>query len=261
MNLPSIFKNNNETHDQNTIDFLIYELQRLKSFLEERLHVTISPQAILNSIKIYHQNARLLEKLSIFRQEGLLSVDEYYTLFKIGYFIRKEEHNTLISEALKALESRCYPDFNKKKKIKILVMGFINGDVNFIRFLKNFGMTIIADDLCGFSRYTTVKLLNKTIENPFTTIASSLLQRYCPLKISNENHFSRILSIYRNTGAQGIVILIYPFCDVQSINQAWLKHQLQEADIPVISLQPSLNIDNTAQLETRLEAFMEIVNG
>jgi|GEM_PF-1545965 len=244
-----------------SLDLLDSELQRFKSFIEQQFHTTLTESALRKSIQVYALNAKLMEELSVFRTQGSLSSMDYFTLAKTGYFLRKEEHNTLLQETLNTLTERDNQKVALKKKgTKILLSGFLNGNMRFLDFLGTLGLDIVADDLCEFSRYFTPSPSGGDSASALRSVGHRVMGKKCPLKVNSVNYFEFLKEKYEQSGAEGIIMMIYPFCDPQSLDLTWVRPKLKQEGIHSLIIQPTLDLDNPAQIETRVEAFIEMIN-
>ncbi|MGD2087993.1 MAG: 2-hydroxyacyl-CoA dehydratase family protein [Candidatus Aminicenantes bacterium] len=251
----------NHTHNR---DFLVHELEKFKQDLEQTYHLKITDRDLERSIAIYRENHRLLTGLRRFLKEGHMSGTDYFIVQKAGYFIPKETHNEILLELNHFLENTGSKGKQQqgKKSLKLLVSGFLNGEIEYIKYIEDLGADVAADDLCGFSRYLVPAgsgPYERCFENPLQEISCNCLSRFCPMGVKNKEWYSLLKEKYRESGSQAIIFFIYPFCDQQAIEYVLLKHQLEKEGIKTLFLQPSVNARVSGQIETRLEAFLEML--
>ncbi len=243
-------------------NYLIMEIDLFRRSMEERLKITISEEALYESIRVYQENESLLRQLKEFKKtfSESLSGTDFLAALSMGYFIPKEAHNDYLKALLKALTTRgedfTQPAGNKKKRI--ILSGFLNNDIDLVKRIENLGVSIVDDDLCEGSRYLTS---GKAFDSaPTHLIADRMLSRYCPVKSEFKMDYSELLiKKYRENAAEGIVIFLFRFCDPQYLEYAIAKPKLMDANIPTLVLEPVIGGDNFKQIETRLEAFIESI--
>ena len=243
-------------------NYLIKEIDLFRRSMEERLKITITEEALYESIRIYQENDSLLGQLKDFKKtaSGSLAGSDFLAALSMGCFIPKEAHNAYLKELLEALKARSEnvtrPTGDKKKRI--ILSGFLNNDIDLVRRIENLGVSIVDEDLCEGSRsLTSGKALDLA---PTHLIADRILSRYCPVKSEFKMDYSeQLIKKYRENAAEGIVIFLYRFCDPQYMEYAMAKPRLIDANIPTLVLEPVIGGDNFKQIETRLEAFIESI--
>ncbi len=241
-------------------NYLIKEIDLFRRSMEERLKITITEEALYESIRIYQENDSLLRQLKDYRKtfSESLSGSDFLAALSMGYFIPREAHNAYLKKLLNALKTRSenftQPAGDKKKRI--ILSGFLNNDIDLVRRIENLGVSIVDDDLCEGSRSLTSGKALDLIPTHIT--ADRMLSRYCPVKSEFEMDYSEILiKKYKENAADGIVIFVFRFCDPQYMEYATARSKLKAANIPFILLEPVIGGDNFRQIETRLEAFIE----
>jgi len=141
---------------------------------------------------------------------------------------------------------------------RVMISGFLDGDLELLRRMEELGVTIVDDDLCEGSRGYEGVLPATEGEGPARRIARRILSLYCPVKsLGEEEYAKRLIAKYRESDAQGIVFLLFRFCDPQYMEYASAKLALREEGIPFVVLEPVTRDGRFAQMETRLEAFLE----
>ncbi|UCH92125.1 MAG: 2-hydroxyacyl-CoA dehydratase, partial [Candidatus Aminicenantes bacterium] len=169
-------------------DFLCHELEKFVHYLEKTFQVEITQENLEKSAAVYRQNHRLLKQLQRLLTEGYISGSDYLIVQKAGYFIPKQAHNQILLELTRCLESLQTTDQHQeqvKKSLKLLVSGFINGEIEPIKYIEDLGGTVVADDLCGFSRYLASDAGDETFAHPLREISVNYLSKFCPVGIKD----------------------------------------------------------------------------
>lgn len=239
--------------------FLSQELEKYIRYLEGTYHVEITDQKLETSITVYNENHQLIHQLQCFCREGRISGSDYFTVQKAGYFIPKERHNELLLELIGILNATGDKTEQERKKVKLVLSGFFNGDVNFIKYIERAGGAVVADDLCGFSRYLEVDSTPSSCHSPLQKISFKTLRKFCPVGLKDKEWYTLVKEKYVQASAQGIIFSIYPFCDQQAIDYVSIRHRLNEDGIKTLFIQPTLNFKGSGQIETRIEAFLEML--
>lgn len=175
--------------------------------------------------------------------------------------MRKEEHNRMLKVCLQSLEEHERKGFSEETGAKVLVSGFINAEIELLRFIEECGAWIVDDDLCGFSRAIADDTSNGFFHDPVRRIAQRCLKRLCPQKINNgKARYTMLKKRYESSGAKAIIFFVYPFCDAQSVEYAWLKKRFSEEGIKTLKIEPSAQLIESGQIMTRIKAFLEMIS-
>ncbi|MGZ7442134.1 2-hydroxyacyl-CoA dehydratase subunit D [Paenibacillus sp. TH7-28] len=216
---------------------------------------TASEDSIEHSWAIYRRNGELLRRLYELRAEkpGVLSGTDAIALMIAGHFMPKEQHNLYLEQVITELENR----EGKRGVLNVVLSGFNNGDVELIRLIESCGCNVIYDDLCETSRGIPHGEPAAGYAFP-DSISGDIASCYCPAKTCTQSDSpNRLLQKIRDTEAKGVIFFLLPFCDPQAIEYAGLKRKLNAEGIRSLVLEPVFGSRNSAQLHTRIEAFLE----
>ncbi|MDZ7375324.1 MAG: 2-hydroxyacyl-CoA dehydratase family protein [candidate division KSB1 bacterium] len=121
------------------------------------------------------------------------------------------------------------------------------------------GAAVVWDDLCVGSRYFQ-GLIDENAD-PIEAIAKRYFERViCPAKYRDPNFRGEYLArIAREKNIHGAIFVMLKFCDPHAFDYPFLKDHLDQVGIPSLRLEiedPQLAI---GQLQTRIEAFVEML--
>ena len=74
------------------------------------------------------------------------------------------------------------------------------------------------------------------------------------------NRFDHISRRVEETHAQGVIILVYKFCDPHAFDFPDLKKNLAQRGVPVLLLEIEDPLPSQGQIRTRCEAFIEMID-
>jgi benzoyl-CoA reductase subunit C len=168
----------------------------------------------------------------------------------------KEEHNSLLKEALKELEQR---QLNREVGTRLMMVGSENDDVEFIRMVEQkMGLpaTIVIDDHCTGSRYFWAEVVPK--QDRLEAIASRYIYRTpCPNRDWPERRrFPQVLQLAKEWRAEGALVIQQKFCDPHELDIPALREYLEKNGVPTYFLELDVTMP-TGQFSTRVEAFIE----
>ena len=140
-----------------------------------------------------------------------------------------------------------------------LLSGILADTPGIYAALESHNLAVVADDLACESREVSTDAAEEG--DPFTNLA----QRFCDVKNDSilydpeKNRIQMIIDRVRESGAEGVIILMAAFCDPEEFDQPLLVKGLQAAGIPVISITVDQQTDGAEQAGTAIEAFADML--
>ena len=236
---------------------LVGELAEFKHSLEEWIGQQISQQALAKAIEVYNTNRRLMREVYELRKSESppISGAEAMEMVLSSMFMDKEEHNWLLNQALEELKERNTTD---KPRIRLMILGSENDDIEFVRLTESLGADIVIDDLCGGSRYFWNEVILE--DDLMSAIAARYVNRPpCPQKdLVERRRLLHILKLARDWKVQGAIIIHQKFCEPHCYDIPSIQSILKENNIPTLFLEIDVTIPH-GQFRTRIEAFLEML--
>jgi benzoyl-CoA reductase/2-hydroxyglutaryl-CoA dehydratase subunit BcrC/BadD/HgdB len=245
--------------------YITKELKRFQSALEKHYHIAVSPDQLRKSIELYKENNDILHQLKAIRhaRQESMSLSEYFTLSASGYFIPVEMHNLMLRDFISENQSitpHNAPASHDNRK-KIIISGVINLNLNILQRIEQLGVDIIDDDLCEGSRALVPDNLEIDYSvAPLQIVGDRLLSLMCPIKIDTRvNYTDLLVNLYQRVNADGIIFVVFTFCDPHYLEYSIVRKELADRHIPSLLIEALTDTDNFGQIETRIEAFAENV--
>ena len=123
------------------------------------------------------------------------------------------------------------------------------------------GAVVVAEELCTGSRYYD-KLVDEeavTLPAMLDDIAEKYLDINCACFTPNPGRIEDIISMAREYKVDGILHYAIQFCAPYTIEAHSVEKAAQEAGIPVLRVDTDYSMEDVGQLQTRVEAFLEMV--
>jgi benzoyl-CoA reductase/2-hydroxyglutaryl-CoA dehydratase subunit BcrC/BadD/HgdB len=241
--------------------FLKKEIEAFIHKMEVEYHISDVSGRLEKSVTLYSRNRELISLLKQTYQKyyQYIPFSEFLTVYIAGQFLPVDEHNRIIEDLIGMLTDEfVFDSLARKNMKKVILSGSVNGEIKIVRSLENMGVAIIDDDLCEGTRYLDMSVPKDT--PPVDIVVNRILSRYCPVKIkSSEKYIDILLKRYNVAKADGIVFSYFSFCDPQFIELSSIQGKIDELGIPTIMIQNTIEGDVSGQVETRVEAFVEII--
>jgi benzoyl-CoA reductase subunit C len=233
------------------------EVFKLRTALESRFRVKVTPEKLKEAIVVYNETRLLLKKLYDLRtvKNPPFTGAETLAIVTASNLMPKEVFNRLLRDILLERDGRSEKN---SRKTRLFLAGSELDDPEFVENVESLGAVVVSDALC----FGTRNFWNLTEENqdPF----EALCRRYyhhepCP-RMAGE--FKRRLSFIKEqinrSHAEGAILENIKFCDQHGTDNSLLKINLEKEDIPVIELERQYGpLGDAGRLKTRIQAFLE----
>lgn len=250
--------------DKFTKEIWLSEIKALKERLERLTQNKINEQRLRSAIELLHK-----------RQ----------AVFRDFYQIRK--HNPpLINgrDALLVIQTSFYDDINrwiektqalckelnnqkkevKEQKLRLLLTGapLIWPNFKILHLIEEMSAIVVIDELCSGTRhiYDPVEVEEWTMEGMLRAIANRyLLPSTCPCFMESNDRIDRLLQLVEDFQVEGVIHHSLRLCQLYDMELNKVAQIFKERNIPFLSLHTDYSLEDTEQIRTRVEAFLEMM--
>jgi len=222
-------------------EYLIGELTRLKTELEQETGVVITDERLRASIRLFNENRQLLRRMFEIHvsHPGVISSREAYTVIKAAMTMDKAEHNKLLRALIRELELKVsalvkHAD-QPNSKVRLIISGEVWEPSEIMDLIEEAGGVVVGDDLLTGARYLG------------------------PDAAEERRRF--LIDLVRQSKAMGLIFLHLKFCEPENYDYNDMREGLNSAGIPNLRLETEFTNPSLGQIRTRLEAFIEMIGG
>lgn len=242
------------------INYWKNEIKKFKEKLCNFFGVAITEEAIKNAISL--RNRQRVALKGIYELGKLnpvpLSGMEIYKTLSGSLFAFDKEQNISDLEKLKTTIIDRKDESNHGKK-RILFTGCPIGAATekVITAIEQNGGTIVYFDNC-----TTSKALEKLVDEKrdvYDALAEKYISIGCSCMSPNTNREEVIKRAIAEYQVDGVVDMILQACHTYSVESASIKKLSNACGVPYIAIETDYSQSDTAQLNTRLAAFVEMI--
>ena len=240
---------------EEAVDYAVAEFRGLIDALAAFTGKPFSEEALARSIRLYEEARGLLRDLYRLKQEG--EAIPYREIYRQNLMFQRlpierfiplcREYRPRAAAAVSA------------NHIRILLSGSVVADEQILERIEELGGRIVADDMCLGLRL----LQGQVAENgdPVRALAAFYLERPpCASRADLPSRRRCLLSTIASAGVEAVIFIHQKFCDPHLSDHPLLKKTLEDQGIP--QLQFELEGEGmTAQVQTRLEGFFEMLEG
>lgn len=128
--------------------------------------------------------------------------------------------------------------------------------------IEQSGGVIVADEVCSSSRllYDTVSFDEGNLYDMIPAIADRYLKPCtCPCLVRNEDRKRRLIQMVKDFNIDGVVYQAFSGCHLYEMEHKGIGDALETEGIPMLYIETDYSPEDTGQLFTRIEAFMESI--
>ncbi len=243
------------------------EVVAFKDVIEKLTGNQITSDNLAEAIKKVNGRRRALKRLQALRQatpapisgkDGLLvnQVSFYDDVTRNTQMV-----NALCDELDKRVEAKqgVFP----AKVPRILVSGSPMAIPNWKlhHVIESTGAVVVGEESCVGTRafQDLVPETGGTVDEQLTAIADRYMQIHCACFTPNDERMDDIIRLARETKADGVVHYNLQFCQTYASEAVKVEEALAKEGIPLLRIETDYSDEDTGQLRTRVEAFLEMV--
>ncbi|WP_406691916.1 2-hydroxyacyl-CoA dehydratase family protein [Saccharopolyspora sp. ID03-671] len=234
----------------------------MQAFLDEVAEFAgapITPEALASSIALFNENRRLLRELFAARRAGdaCFTSEQMQILVKSSMVMDKAEHTAALREVIAAAAVAARDD-----RVRIYLSGHLchAPKPELLRTIEECGAIVVDDDLFTGARYISTDVAEGI--DPVEAISRWYLQRDvsmpCPTRVKHEVDWEeQLVRSVRESGAQGVIVLMVKFCEPHMLYYPELRKKLDEQGIPHLLMETEHEGLPAETVRTRVEALLE----
>lgn len=162
------------------------------------------------------------------------------------------------------LEARSAAPAPGRRPVRLLLTGapLIYPNHKVIQLAEADGAVVVTDELCSGTQrlYQPVELREVALPAMIEAVAEKcLLPTTCPCFADGADRLNRVLEMVSEFRVDGVVYHSLRLCALFDIESLAMQRELKRHGIPILVLATDFSAEDTGQLRTRLEAFVEML--
>lgn len=243
---------------------LIKDFQKsLESFTGKKL----TRERLREAIKSHNRQRALVRELYGLRKAAppLISGAETLQVIIALMSLPIEEGNKLLQQVISQVQER--HDGPQKKPARLLVWGSIIDNTILIGMIEQLEANLVMDDTCIGSRFYWPDV--EVTPDPLDGLAYRYLAALkCPRTFRGagkdypkdlESRFGYLKDYIKEWRVNGVVLQSMRYCDIHGYEVPQVRDYLNSIGLPSIYLEQDYSQVAPAQLNTRLQAFLEMI--
>lgn len=240
------------------------EVKDFKTTVELLANKPISDGDLKNAVRIMNDKRKALQRLTRLRaaSPAPISGKDALLIEQLAFIDEPERFAARLNELCDELDERIRLGKGAAgaDAPRIMVSGTPMAIPNWKlhNIIENAGAVVVNEESCIGTRYFK-DLVDPDAEGD--ELLEKLTDRYmmidCSCFTPNDYRIDQIIKEYRSSNAEGIIHYSLQFCHTYNIEAIKVKEACEMAGIPFISVESDYSPEDSGQIQTRVEAFLE----
>lgn len=239
-------------------EFLAAEYNAVKMKLEAIAGHPVEDAAIATSIEVYNAHNAIMREFAEVANDHLdiVTPKVRHAVMKSAQFMEKAAHTEIVGRIVE--EMKTLPVHNWKGK-KVILTGILAEPNELLDIFEENRIAVVGDDLAQESRQYRTDI--PADGNPLERLAQQWLDRKACATVHEVNNTRGefLADMAKKYRADGVVICLMSFCDVEEYEYPMLTKKLEEIELPTLRLDIDQSTENSGQSRTKIQTFMEMI--
>lgn len=252
-------------HDQDfQLEYFTDRLRALKIRLQKITGNEITDEKLKNAIELYNKMRYYLRQINLKRRQNPSPINalDFIRLNHASFYVDPIFMVETLASIDSGLSFKQMPSASNKPRLLLLGPCIGSGDYTVLEMVKAAGGEIVAEEIYeGMRNYwQDLGIKGDLIES---LARGFLINRLPPafMRNSTKDRLDFTLKLIKDFKVEGVIWYQILCCETYDSESYYFSHKFKEQNIPFLFLESDYSTSATSQFKTRIEAFMEIVNG
>lgn len=235
-------------------------------FLAERLEKLtgqrITRQGLRGAIDFINQRQSAYRELLALRQEDPPRLSGLEALLLTNASFSDDVARWTQHARVLAAERRSAPAPARGPRLVVTGAPLIHPNLRLVELVESLGAHVVADDMCSGGERLYVPIIPQEWNLPEMLLAvaeTALLPTTCPCFSRHDDRLARIGELVDAYSAQGVVYHNLRLCTLYQFEATAVRDSLAARSVPMLELQTDYTPEDTEQMHTRVQAFLEML--
>jgi len=241
------------------------EVEEFKNKLEELAGKKVTSEKLAQTIKTMNDKRRALQKLNELRKHDPPPISGLDALVVMQAALNDEpirfteKLNVLNKELEERVAKGILPFAKGVKRIMISGCPSVMGNWKVHSLIEKSGAAIVIDETCTGTRYfeNLVQENGSDLNKQLDAIADRYMKINCACFTPNEDRISNVVNKVDEYKVNGVVHYVLQYCHGYNIETIKLDGAFKEKKLPSLKIVTDYSEEDTGQLRTRIDAFLE----
>ncbi len=230
---------------------------------------TLTVENLKAAIRTVNEKRRAMQRVYDARKSLTLPISgrDALLMTQISFFDDPERCAQMCNRLADELEQRIRDGVSVAKPgdRRILITGTPLAVPNWKlhNIIETSGAVVVCEEMCTGTRYfeNLVDDSGETLDDLFMALAERYMKNNCACFTPNPGRVEDIIRLAKAYRADGVIDCSLKFCGLYDIEKRTVAEALKAEGIPVLPLETDYEDSDAGQLRTRIEAFVEMLNG
>lgn len=241
------------------------EVLQFKSRLEEITKRTLEPARLADAIRLMNRKRKALAALNTFRKEDnppLSGLDALVVMqgALLDDTLRFTENlESLNDELAGRVKDGIGVSHDGAKRIMVSGCPSVMGNWKLHHLIESSDGLVVCDETCTGTRYFE-RLVDEgggSLDDQLAALAERYLKIDCSCFSPNDERLETVLRLAEEFKAGGVIHYVLQNCHTYNIEAIRVASVLRDKGIPSLKIVTDYSEEDTGQLRTRIEAFLE----
>jgi len=243
------------------------EIKLLLNKVEQTTGNKVTPESLAENIKLINRKRKALERLYNTRKSSPVPISgrDALLISQIAFYDDPERFSSKTNELCAELEKRIaekngvFPAEAPRIMITGTPMAIPNWKLHHI--VETCGAAVVVEETCTGVRYfvNPVDETGTTLDEQIQTLAERYMKVNCACFTPNQGRIDDILRLVEEYKVDGVIDCNLQFCGLYSTEGYLVQQALKKAGIPVMHLETDYSEQDSEQIRTRVQAFLEML--
>ncbi len=241
------------------------EVKAFKVKVEEVAGKEITEEDLATAVKVMNNKRKALQRLNALRHHTPtpISGKDGLLIEQIAFYddpVRfTDKVHALCAELEQRIEDKVTVQAKNAARVMIAGTPMALPNWKLHNLVEGAGAVIVNEESCVGTRYFK-DLMDESVTGMDNMLAA-LTDRYSEIDCScftpNDERIIQVVKEFRDSGADGIINYSLQFCHTYNIEEVRVRRACEEEGIPYMFIESDYSSEDTGQLRTRIEAFLE----
>ena len=141
-----------------------------------------------------------------------------------------------------------------------MLVGSVMANPEFIKCIEDQGGLVVTDELCTSTRYWSDPVIINDNDTPLQAISRRYLNNFpCARMVPSDERFDRIIELAHAFRVDGVISQTVRYCVPYAHDLPLLTNKLKNEGLPVLALDVEYGTPGSGQIQTRVQAFLEMI--
>jgi benzoyl-CoA reductase/2-hydroxyglutaryl-CoA dehydratase subunit BcrC/BadD/HgdB len=243
------------------------EVQEFKKVIENLTGNVITPEKLGSAIELVNARRRALQRLYNLRKVSPVPISGKDALLatQVSFYDDAARDTQMLNNLCDELDKRVAAGQGvaPAKAPRILISGSPMAIPNWKlhHIIESAGAVVVCEESCTGTRFFSdlVKPTAGVLEDQIEALAERYMNIHCACFTPNTERLDDIVKLAKEYHADGVIHYNLQFCHTYANEAVEVEQRLSKEGIPLLRIETDYSDEDSGQLKTRIEAFLEIL--